>query len=308
MSTIIKVRCTDQVLTFGNTPVIASGGLLEDYVEFAFCSKWEGLVKTAVFWRSEDAVYHVLLDEADCCAIPREVLATEGVVFFGVFGVNDDGKQRTSEVLRYIIEKGAITEGTKPTDPTPDIYTQLLQQYAELREGKADKVAGATAGHFAALDANGNLTDSGKNKDSFVHVDTGDEDPPADDGPVLWVEPEDSETSLKNVTEKNGVIFYRNAAGQLFGIMPITKAELVEGLDVFVAEQISGQSETLLTHLADQENPHEVTAAQLGLGNVDNTADVDKPISTAVQAALNSVAARAGGQSTFQKLITGRFI
>ena len=40
-------------------------------------------------------------------------------------------------------------------------------------------------------------------------------------------------------------------------------------------------------HLADTSNPHSVTAAQVGLGNVDNTADIDKPISTATQAALD---------------------
>ena len=40
-------------------------------------------------------------------------------------------------------------------------------------------------------------------------------------------------------------------------------------------------------HLADTSNPHSVTAAQVGLGYVDNTADIDKPISTATQAALD---------------------
>lgn len=34
-------------------------------------------------------------------------------------------------------------------------------------------------------------------------------------------------------------------------------------------------------------NPHNVTATQVGLGNVDNTSDLDKPISTATQAALD---------------------
>ena len=43
-------------------------------------------------------------------------------------------------------------------------------------------------------------------------------------------------------------------------------------------------------HLIDHENPHQVTAAQVGLGNVDNTADLDKPISTATQAALDGKA------------------
>lgn len=39
-------------------------------------------------------------------------------------------------------------------------------------------------------------------------------------------------------------------------------------------------------HLLDQANPHGTTKAQVGLGNVDNTADIDKPISNAVSEAL----------------------
>ena len=37
----------------------------------------------------------------------------------------------------------------------------------------------------------------------------------------------------------------------------------------------------------NKTNPHEVTKAQIGLGNVDNTSDLNKPISSATQSALN---------------------
>lgn len=40
-------------------------------------------------------------------------------------------------------------------------------------------------------------------------------------------------------------------------------------------------------HLIDQNNPHHVTKEQVGLGNVDNTADIDKPISKWTQEALD---------------------
>ena len=40
-------------------------------------------------------------------------------------------------------------------------------------------------------------------------------------------------------------------------------------------------------HIANKNNPHEVTKAQVGLGNVDNTSDLAKPISTATQTALD---------------------
>ena len=46
---------------------------------------------------------------------------------------------------------------------------------------------------------------------------------------------------------------------------------------------------TLSSHIANKSNPHEVTKAQVGLGNVDNTSDLNKPISTATQAALDSI-------------------
>lgn len=167
---IIKVNCVDQTLVFENTPVIASGGLREDFVAFSFCPLWAGYYKTAVFWRDVTTAYHMALDETNSCEIPPEVLAKEGIIHFGVFGVNNAGDRRTSNVLHYNIELGAITEGTQPSDPTPELYDQLLAAVASLgdNKGKADKVESATAGNLAGLDANGNLTDSGKKPSDFL--------------------------------------------------------------------------------------------------------------------------------------------
>ena len=41
-------------------------------------------------------------------------------------------------------------------------------------------------------------------------------------------------------------------------------------------------------HIANKSNPHQVTKDQIGLGKVDNTTDLEKPISTATQNALNA--------------------
>lgn len=48
----------------------------------------------------------------------------------------------------------------------------------------------------------------------------------------------------------------------------------------------------ILNHISSTSNPHNVTKTQVGLGNVDNTSDVNKPISTATQTALNGKADR----------------
>lgn len=42
------------------------------------------------------------------------------------------------------------------------------------------------------------------------------------------------------------------------------------------------------THVADHENPHQVTKAQVGLGRADDTNDMEKPISTAAQAEFDN--------------------
>ena len=47
------------------------------------------------------------------------------------------------------------------------------------------------------------------------------------------------------------------------------------------------QKQALKDHMEDKNNPHEVSAEQLGLENVDNTSDEDKPISKAQQEALD---------------------
>lgn len=46
------------------------------------------------------------------------------------------------------------------------------------------------------------------------------------------------------------------------------------------------------THVQNFNNPHQVTPEQLGLDKVDNTSDMDKPISTATQEAINELLKR----------------
>ena len=47
-----------------------------------------------------------------------------------------------------------------------------------------------------------------------------------------------------------------------------------------------GVKDSLDVHITDKANPHNVTKAQVGLGYVDNTADIDKPVSNATKSAI----------------------
>ena len=57
-----------------------------------------------------------------------------------------------------------------------------------------------------------------------------------------------------------------------------------------ISSEDSVARDAIGNHKSDTSNPHNVTPAQIGLGNVDNTSDLDKPISTAVQKAIDSKA------------------
>ncbi|MCL2762239.1 MAG: hypothetical protein FWD36_03400, partial [Treponema sp.] len=62
---------------------------------------------------------------------------------------------------------------------------------------------------------------------------------------------------------------------------------LFQVLKIF-ANNIAAIFQQIAAHFIDKENPHAVTKAQVGLGNVDNTPDASKPISAAAQSALNN--------------------
>lgn len=60
------------------------------------------------------------------------------------------------------------------------------------------------------------------------------------------------------------------------------------------AEKIENSiQKDLETHVVDYENPHQVTKAQIGLGDVDNTPDSKKPVSTEQKKAIDAVYAQA---------------
>ena len=95
------------------------------------------------------------------------------------------------------------------------------------------------------------------------------------------------------------------------------QATIYNGMTVFTALQRRVDSETvssdtlsldeieydLTTHINNKNNPHEVTKAQVGLGNCDNTSDLDKPVSTAQQTALDGKVNKTGGDT-----MSGRYI
>lgn len=88
------------------------------------------------------------------------------------------------------------------------------------------------------------------------------------------------------------------------GVMSSADKTKLNGLkdQAGITSDIDAVQTNLETHINNKSNPHEVNKAQVGLGNVDNTSDANKPISNATQTALNGKFSATDGNALKQRV------
>lgn len=185
-TTLIKAKVTDQTLEFTLKPMVASGGVNEDIIEFEFDELWDGFDTVAVFYRSKREVFHQKIVN-NRCTVPSEVLRAEGIFYVGVMGVKDN-VTRTTNALRYEIEHGAITVGVEPPKPTPSIYESILASVRSAeqlaRSVRDDADAGRFNGAPGVQGPKGDPGVQGPKGDPGEKGDPGIQGPKGDPGPM----------------------------------------------------------------------------------------------------------------------------
>ena len=146
--------------------------------------------------------------------------------------------------------------GVIPSDQLPSYVDDVVEVYATY-----DKDAGGNLTNIKLYkDAeHSNIISTGESGKIYINVT---EDEPSYN--FRW-----SGTEFLYITTGGGVVI-----GEITG----TAYDGKKGKDT---------TDKLNTHVLDYDNPHKVTKAQVGLENVDNTSDLNKPISTATQNALD---------------------
>lgn len=88
------------------------------------------------------------------------------------------------------------------------------------------------------------------------------------------------------------------------GLMSSSDKTKLDGLkdQAGITSDINAVQTNLETHINNKSNPHKVTKDQVGLGNVDNTSDANKPISNATQTALNGKFSATDGNALKQTI------
>ena len=151
--TTISLLTTDQFLSVASRPKVASGDVKSVLLEVRFDAEWDGYVKSAVFFTSENSpVYEVpMLDEE--CLVPHEVLAKSGILYIGVRGVDTaTDAVKTSSLVEYRIVEGAPAGDGTTVEPTADVYQQLLKLAEETRQIAQEVRNDFEAGAIPALE------------------------------------------------------------------------------------------------------------------------------------------------------------
>ena len=109
---------------------------------FIFSNEWQG-IKTAIFKKGL-TVLNVILDN-DECFVPWEVIKP------GKFGVSVFcGDLITADISWVNVSASGYEDGGEPQDPTPDVYTQIIEKIESIEAGTVDpnEIARAVENYF----------------------------------------------------------------------------------------------------------------------------------------------------------------
>jgi hypothetical protein len=192
-----KIEIIDKKLTMVTTNSVNYFECIFDFNSIWTTPSTNQLQKTAVFYINEDEIYPMVVLN-NKCKIPSEVLLDKKRLYIGLMGTREDPYTVLKTNWEFIdLTNGAGDPNSFPTPPTPDIYTQLINEFNEkltLTTEQADRAE-------AEADRAQSISDSiNSNLENYLEKDG--------DGKDVTVSFEES-VSRENIstTEKLSILF-----------------------------------------------------------------------------------------------------
>lgn len=269
---------TGQQLT-ATQPILAEHAVGSIAATFSFSDEWATLTTRTATFATFGASYDVAL-VSDACTVPSEVLAASS---FRVSVRGSDGTHvLTTTIVRVGVEESLIG-GDTPAAPTPSVYDQLVAQATAAATDAAQAQSAATSAQASATAAASSAATAAAGLASKADL----------VGGVLAT----SQLPALAITSFLGVVASESAMLALKGQLGdfCTRSD-TSGMYVVTGEDPTKATSWTeisyppapVTSVNNQTGSVMLGKADIGLGSVDNTSDVDKPISTAVQAALDA--------------------
>jgi hypothetical protein len=168
-------------------------------------------------------------------------------------------------------EGGLSSEITRATAAEAALGTRIDNVLSNVTPGSLDSLTEVVSA-FQAADSNlnGAITSLASTASSGLAAETSAR------------EAADSALDSRLTTAEGDITAIESAASTLAGRVTTAEGEI----DTLQSDLDTAEA-SLSGHIAATNNPHSVTKAQVGLGNVDNTSDANKPVSSATQSALD---------------------
>lgn len=137
-----------KVYSYSGHEPIADKSIQFVLIEFTLSSEWDGYTCVAQFTQGEKTYSKPLYNNT--VTLPNELIA--GQVEISLFGVRPGYANRgtTQPYLQEIVPSGFVSTEETPIPPTPDLYSQLIEQVVSAQQGVAeDSKAAASAAKTA---------------------------------------------------------------------------------------------------------------------------------------------------------------
>jgi hypothetical protein len=222
-----------------------------------------------------------------------------------------DSKANSSDVYtkQEIDNKLAdlLNQHTQDIENVQQSITNIEGDITNLTNNKADLIDGKIPTNQLPDSIIGGMKYMGtwSAKDNDPQLNNGD---PTQDG-WYYIVSEAGERFGEVFDVKDWVVNSKGTWGKIDNVDSVVSVNGKKGIVIIEIGDIPGLKDAidkggtgLEDHITDYNNPHHVTKEQVGLGKVDNTSDLEKPISIAVQEALNNIKIDATGYATKEEL------
>ncbi len=253
-------------------------------VKFNFSNDWENLNRTAVFTNGVKTRDVVFDETQTVCSVPSEVLEMPGAsVMCGVYGYDNSGVIiPTVYVWLGTVKAGADPSGDENADPSLPVYAHLQQQI----DNHTHPIAGLNKQAVSLV----GITDSNVDESDIVITNNG----------VRCLKKctvnihIQGEVEFMYATHNEEALIRVDGEKSLNSTVGTYKGTIAEGIriDFLRADSINftyfdktvqtdgfmshEQAKALEAHISDSENPHGVTAAQVGAYSAE---EMDKKLS-----------------------------
>jgi len=266
----------------------------------------------------DGVVYHDLVDDKVYLYADEAFIRVLRFVQFSANElINDDPVWTSRKAARPVFFRIFEPETSATANNFYVVYGDSASSVKVDLEKKADKVLNAVSGHLAALDSTGNLVDSRKKASDFATAEQGAKADTAlqehqdisgkADKSAMAITDVAGDPTKKNIKLKDGlattVVTEHAVTGARIGDgenLPIEQGTIVIPESATVNDgklsiKVGNASPVVFSANDASDKSITVDKNAIDLGDVDNTADLNKPISTATQTALDKKADKVAG-------------